>query len=333
MDHKTRVKNHRWPRFILDNDQPALVAVLYWTLPIYILILSIISRFTNFQNTVVPAKQPMVLVYEQTYIDTSEAKKDSAPKHTKYYGAHDQVASQEHAPNHIDNGDPTIKGNVPSQTIVATERSDIAINENNTESSKNTKPTGYPEYPLDDFLHKAVPNNDGEGISQIEPDERANQHIALNRKKNRKLVENSIKQQIDLHKNEHAHIRSVRSIPSPLRRSESSVLRLGKISMDVIGSEFGEYEQRLLEAISYRWQLLSQRLTNSGFAGEVVINYTINKDGTITDVAIKKCTTSYDTALICSDSVASQSPLPEWSEDMIKKFGNNKQMVVKFIYY
>lgn len=312
--------------FVLQEDHSARAIVFGLTVFVYILFLIMICKTASLQVSIAPNK-PMVVIYEQTYIDTDNRANSHLEQKTKYFGANDQTAAQELPPTKLDD-DPTIRGKEASQKLIPDEP--IKIPSPGISTSVDESSSGRT---LKDFLNKENLDDIGETIRQSNATNIDDQHIALNHRKHRKALEKSIKQRIDEHKNEHVDIQNLRSVLAPIRRSDSSVTKIGKISMNVNGSEFGEYEQRLLEAISYRWEALSERSGNILMAGRIVIKYTLNKDGTITDLDITKYTTSREAALICLDAVASQSPQPAWSDDMVEKFGDKKQMAVQFIYY
>lgn len=321
-----------WPKFIFQEDRPPSLMVLLWTIFVYIVALFMLCRISVSQ-TINIFHQPLTIIYEQTYIDTNNSN-TTAPLSSKYYGAHNQSAEQEVQPTKLGE-DPTIKGSVLSQKITQAAPANETTNIDEVLPSSSENVENDPGRALKNFLGKDNPTNkDGETVplSDLNVNEDS-QYIALNRNRYRQKIQQSTKERVDNHKNKHVKFKTLRSVTAPIRKSESSVPRLGKISMDIQGSEFGEYEQRLLEAISYRWQLLSHRFENLPPAGEVVIRYIISKDGTISGLEIANNTTSYEAAMICSDAILSQSPQPEWSDDMVAKVGNKKQMMIKFLYY
>ncbi len=328
---KTIFNKSIWPKFIVQENNPALFKVLTLSIFTYVIILLTICRITTFPITIIKT-QPITLIYEQTYIETSNAPNTSIVPDSKYYGANNQIAAQEIISSTLKNDDPQIKGKILSQKINSSSGERIIITENK-DSIPELTIIENSEQSLNNFLKKADTTGSGETIVQSDTTNDDSQYIWLNRNKHREQIKQYVKQQAANNKHKTVQIQNIRSIAAPLRKSESTVTNLGKISMNIHASEFGEYEQRLLEAISYRWQLLSQRLGQSLSAGEIIIKYTLNKDGTITDLKVEKYTTSYSVALICSDAVASQSPQPKWSNGMITKFGDKKQMAVKFIYY
>lgn len=323
-------KKQSWPIFIISNGNQNTIKTIILSIIVYLVILFLAYKI-QISSVYHIKSSPIEIFYEQSYIETFEDENLRIDKKTKYYGAHNQSASQEKMKNKTGK-DPFVEGKTLSQKIInAPINNPLKIYKNQDNQLQSASHSTQESF--NDFFKKGPKENIGETITQPDILTKKAPTIGLNRNKQAEKIKQYIDQSSQKKTEQYVRLNSIHSIEAPVRKSETSVSNIGKISMNVARSEFGEYEQRLLEAISYRWTLLSQRLTHSLSTGEIIVEYILNRDGTITDVTSTKCTASRSFALICCDSIASQSPQPEWSEDMIAKFGNSRKMSIKFIYY
>ncbi len=322
-------KRSKYPLFVIQEDRSSLffttlisfityIAFLFTTYPV--------SKFAVYSTKIVRSTQSL---HEQVYIETDKILNTDIVPETFYYGTYSQLAAQEQ--NMPPNGkDPILKGKVLSQKI--TESNPKEHNSFSTDEISQTIPPSQESF--EDFFKKSLKEQDGETIISSDSNNKHSNSVGLNRNNQKTLLKQYIDHQISSYKKQYVQIdENLNSTLSPLRKSNTSVAVIGTVSMTVQGSEFGEYEQQLLEAISYNWQLLSQRCYNSLSCGEIVIQFTLNSDGTITDLKVNKYTSSDTAVIVCSDAINSQSPFLKWTNDMISKFGNKKLMVIKFIYF
>ncbi len=323
-------KQSKYPLFVIQEDRPGLFSIALISFIIYIVFLFTaypISKFAIYPTKIVRSTQSF---HEQVYIETNKILNTDIVPETFYYGTHSQLAAQEQ--NMLPNGkDPILKGEVLSQKIT-----EINPNEHYSFNTNKISQTISPsQESFEDFFKKSLKEQDEETIISSDSNNKHSNSIGLNHNNQKTILKQYIDHQISSYKKkQYVQIdANLNSTLSPLRKSNTSVAVIGKVSMTVQGSEFGEYEQQLLEAISYNWQLLSQRCYNSLSCGEIVIQFTLNSDGTITDLKVNKYTSSDTAVIICSDAINSQSPFLKWTNDMISKFGNKKLMVIKFIYF
>lgn len=122
--------------------------------------------------------------------------------------------------------------------------------------------------------------------------------------------------------------------PGPLRESEGGVSRLGAVAIDAKFSEFGAYQQRMMEAISLQWNLLASRFnfTSRDVGTYVQIYFTMDKDGNLSDMKIEATSASNAATLLCQDAVVSRAPFGPWTAQMVKMLGESTPVRIRFFY-
>lgn len=99
-------------------------------------------------------------------------------------------------------------------------------------------------------------------------------------------------------------------------RSNTAVNEIGACSLDAKYSEFGDYTQRMLEAIQAAWYIGVERTAIVQPQAVVVVKFTLNSDGTVSDAEIVYSNASMPATYACLDAVESRAPFDPWREDM-----------------
>lgn len=99
-------------------------------------------------------------------------------------------------------------------------------------------------------------------------------------------------------------------------RSNTAVNEIGACSIDAKYSEFGDYTQRMLEAIQAAWYIGVERTAIVQTQAVVVIEFTLNSDGTVDNAHIVYSNASMPASYACLDAVESRAPFDPWREDM-----------------
>ena len=96
-------------------------------------------------------------------------------------------------------------------------------------------------------------------------------------------------------------------------------------------SRMGEYASRMFEIIQANWWAAVDRSRVSE-RGTVVIEFTLHKDGSVSDARIVSRTTSERAAYLCLDAVTGRAPFDAWPEDMVAMFGEKQEGRLTFHY-
>jgi len=118
-----------------------------------------------------------------------------------------------------------------------------------------------------------------------------------------------------------------------LLRNPVGVGRAGLLALDARFSSYGDYSQRMLEAIQASWWSLIERARFDDFAaGYVIVRFRIHRDGTVTDAEVVASTVPPLAALTCKDAVALPAPYDTWRADMVAMLGDDEPVTITFHY-
>ena len=123
-------------------------------------------------------------------------------------------------------------------------------------------------------------------------------------------------------------------IPGLVRNAPTRVSRLGRVAIDAQFSEFGEYTQRMIEAISVQWHTLGDNFNHSveDLGAYVKIEFNLTPEGRVEDLIVKETSASRSATLLCKDAILSRAPFNKWSEEMMAMLGDSDRVKVTFHY-
>lgn len=114
-------------------------------------------------------------------------------------------------------------------------------------------------------------------------------------------------------------------------KSNTATNEVGAVSLDAQFSEFGEYTQRMLEAIQAAWYVTCER-SSVHSRGSVVVRFTLCSDGTIKSTEILHSSASELATYACRDAIESRAPYEAWREEMVALFGEEQTTTISFYY-
>ncbi len=114
-------------------------------------------------------------------------------------------------------------------------------------------------------------------------------------------------------------------------KSNSAANEFGAVSVDARFSEFGDYTQRILEAIQASWYVICRR-SEIRTRGVVTVRFLLYSDGTVDSVQVLQADAHEVAIYACCDAVESRSPFEEWPPEMIERFGNVDEVKIRFFY-
>lgn len=119
-----------------------------------------------------------------------------------------------------------------------------------------------------------------------------------------------------------------------LLRNAVGVNRAGALAIDARFSQYGDYTQRMLEAIQSSWWSIIERSRFEGAArGRVTVRFRLHRDGTVTDATILHNEVSRIMSLACQDAVTAPAPYDIWRADMVALFGESDIVTINFFYH
>ena len=128
------------------------------------------------------------------------------------------------------------------------------------------------------------------------------------------------------------------SVPSGtyglLLRRPVGVNRAGTIAVDARFSNYGDYTQRMMEAIqSSWWSIIERSRFESVTRGNVIVRFRLHRDGTVTDARVLSTEVTRVMTLACKDAVMAPAPYDIWRADMVAMFGESDTVTINFLYH
>jgi len=128
------------------------------------------------------------------------------------------------------------------------------------------------------------------------------------------------------------------SVPSGtyglLLRRPVGVNRAGSIAVDARFSNYGDYTQRMMEAIQSSWWSIIERSRFEGVSrGHVTVSFRLHRDGTVTDAQVLGTEVTRVMTLACKDAVMAPAPYDIWRADMVAMYGEGDTVTINFHYF
>ncbi len=120
----------------------------------------------------------------------------------------------------------------------------------------------------------------------------------------------------------------------PKMQQGHSANRMGQVAIDANFSEFGAYQQRMVEAISAQWYLLGNqaRYTGADVGTNCVVEFVLDREGKVSDVRVLHSSSSSAGTLMTMEAIKSRAPYGPWTQDMIKVLGEQQSIRINFFY-
>ena len=116
-------------------------------------------------------------------------------------------------------------------------------------------------------------------------------------------------------------------------RNPSDTGRAGSLALDARFSAYGDYAQRLLEAVQSSWWLLIERRQAPDLvAGTVIVRFRLLPDGSVPEAEIVFSSVGTVAALACKDAVTLPAPYDAWRPEMAALLGDDEWVTITFHY-
>ena len=115
-------------------------------------------------------------------------------------------------------------------------------------------------------------------------------------------------------------------------KSNTATNEHGAVSLDAKYSEFGDYTQRMLEAIQAAWHIRCAGMSHTSLRGVVRVSFTLCPDGTLKNVKVLSSSAPEAATYACVDAIESRAPFEVWRPDMVALFGDEETSVISFYY-
>jgi hypothetical protein len=124
-------------------------------------------------------------------------------------------------------------------------------------------------------------------------------------------------------------------MPGPKMKQDGGVPHRGNISLDVQGSQFGDYDWKLIQAVQNCWfSLLDSRQFAGEQTGKVTVHFRLSSDGRVSQVSETQSTVDSILSLLCRMAIEQPAPYEPWPNEMRHKIGENyRELTITFFYY
>ncbi len=115
--------------------------------------------------------------------------------------------------------------------------------------------------------------------------------------------------------------------------NEQGTKNVGALAYDAKWSAYGEYIQRLIDAVQAQWERLIIRSPIYPTRGTIVrVTFKINSAGNISEIVKVESPAERTAEYLCISAITERAPYGDWSEDMIAVLGREQEMTFRFFY-
>jgi hypothetical protein len=123
------------------------------------------------------------------------------------------------------------------------------------------------------------------------------------------------------------------ALPSPVRQQIAGVNRVGAIGVDARFSQFGEYMERLREAVQMRWETVLSGRAVPMERSFVALRFTLTREGDVRDLHIVDTNAHVLGIWACQSAISDPAPYGLWTEEMVKVLGEEQVITFTFHYW
>ena len=115
--------------------------------------------------------------------------------------------------------------------------------------------------------------------------------------------------------------------------NDQGTKNVGALAYDAKWSAYGEYIQRLIDAVQAQWERLIIRSPVYPTRGTIVrVTFKISSTGNISEIVKVESPREKTAEYLCIIAITERAPYGEWSEDMIALLGKEQEMTFRFFY-
>jgi len=316
-----------------------------------------------------PPRQPLKVAYERPepepvvrpdFMEANPNVPENKPDPTRNFSYKDQQAAQMENDPLSDAEKPEIDGEIEeSQKIVESTLSQtqgsplppgLPQPPKNAASGEPGVAFELPTPPAPDFIQQETPE-DQEGIDSTEltpqtgdkpTDKEAERVIPLEHPGDSQAVAVVMEQvQIDgLDVPEGVPLPQarprlqVKAPPAPLALTRGRASQMGTLAVDARFSEYGQYTQRMMEAISAQWTQLGRTFDyrTRDIGTRVQVRFLLDPEGHVSELKVIETSASRPATLLVTDAILSRAPYGKWTEQMLAELPEKQELTITFHY-
>lgn len=126
---------------------------------------------------------------------------------------------------------------------------------------------------------------------------------------------------------------TVNARQTPTIKNEFGSKNIGAVAYNAKWSAYGEYLQRLIDAVQSQWERLILRSSFYPTAGALVkVEFRIDAKGEISEIVRVQGSGGELAQRLCVSAITERAPYGEWTEDMIAVLGREQELTFTFHY-
>jgi hypothetical protein len=120
---------------------------------------------------------------------------------------------------------------------------------------------------------------------------------------------------------------------APTIKNEFGSKNIGAVAYNAKWSAYGEYMQRLIDAVQVQWERLILRSAFYPTSGALVkVVFKLDSTGAISEVVRVEGSGGELAQRLCVSAITERSPYGEWTDDMLAAFGTEQELTFTFFY-
>lgn len=120
---------------------------------------------------------------------------------------------------------------------------------------------------------------------------------------------------------------------APTIRNELGTQNIGLLAYNARWSEYGEYLQRLIDAVQAQWDRILMRSSYYPSGGSLVkVVFKLNDKGEVTEIVSVEGEGGEVGKRLCVSAITERAPYGEWPEDMRSALGTEQELTFRFLY-
>jgi hypothetical protein len=278
------------------------------------------------------------------FVETNQAAPDNIPDDTTDFSARNQQAAQPDRPEELSRDrTPAREGQeeVPFDKVFSGDlEPQVALTpspEANPEQQQVEASTPQRRDPLPGFEQDEVKSDEGTGSSIADASPKPNpiqERVEGQESENQEAQMPAFTSPLSVERPVPApRPRLPRATPGPVKRQPVGVSQTGAIGVNARFSEFGEYMERVVEAVSQRWTALCASRSYRESSTNVVIEFKLTRDGMIKDMETVENTAQALGVLLARSAIEQGQSYGPWTKEMVDVLGEEQTITFSFHYW
>jgi len=121
--------------------------------------------------------------------------------------------------------------------------------------------------------------------------------------------------------------------PAIFQENKFGTQNIGNIAYDAKWSNYGQYLQKMIEAVQIQWErILTESRVYPPSGTSVKVVFRMNTEGKISQIVSVDGTAGNQAEKACTSAITSRAPYGPWTDDMIAVLGDSQELTFTFYY-